>query len=329
MKPIISFALLAAIATIGAASAAATDPVGYITVNIVPGFTYIAPSLVQPNTFAGATTVTPSGGSVATFASGVPTGLDSTSVLEITSGTSEGWWSTVTASTATTVTVADAFPAGLPANTTISVRKHNTLKTFLGENAPNFATFNGVDPNDEVQVLNPLNQTVASYGWITAADLGEPQGAWWDIGASAKADDTVIEPGTSILIRRLGATGTNFTTSGSVKVTKTQVDLFTNFNWVGTPLAVGSTLDGTTLDSQLFQYDGITADYDELQILRPNQVTDAFGALDDGAGGTTFFNIGASEFAGTEPFPEGTGVVIRRYTNPSGTVTIPGTTVAP
>ena len=31
MKPITSFALLAAIASIGAASAAATDPVGYIT----------------------------------------------------------------------------------------------------------------------------------------------------------------------------------------------------------------------------------------------------------------------------------------------------------
>jgi uncharacterized protein (TIGR02597 family) len=330
MKPITSFALLAAIAaTIGAANAAATDPVGYITVNIAgPGDTYISPSLVEATTFAGATTATPSGGSVATFASGVPTGLDGTYVLEITSGASEGWWSTVTASTDTTVTVADAFPAGLPANTTISVRKHSTLRTFLGLNSPNLSNFNGVDPSDEVQVLNPSTQVVTTYAWVTAADLGQPEGAWFNLASSETANDTIIEPGSSIKIKRLGG-ALSFTTSGAVKVTKTQVDLYPNFNWVGTPLATGSTLNGMTFNSQLNQFDGISPNYDELQILRPNQVIVPFAAVDDGAGGTTMFNLADSSDAGAEPFVEGTGAIIKRIGNPASTITIPATTVAP
>lgn len=338
MKPIIPFALLGALLAVGAADAAVTDPVGYITVNIVGnGETYISPTLVEPDVFSAASSVTPSGGSVITFTptSGVPAGLNGSYVLEIKSS---GWWATVVSSDAAlgTITVNSPFPGSLPANTTVAVRKHSTLETFMGQNAPGFLTFDGINPSDEVQILNAggLPQGVDSYGYISGVDLGDPlypNGAWWDVVNSAVANNTIIEPGSAVRIKRVGATPLSFTVDGEVKTTPTQVDLFTNFNWVGTPLAAGGTLDGMTFNSQLIQFDGISPNYDELQFLRPNQGTSPFASVLDGVTPTSasMFDLVNSVFAPTEPFKEGTGVIILRIGSPMSVITLPGTTVAP
>ena len=119
MKPIIPFALLGALLAVGAADAAATDPVGYITHDIAGNVaalptgadTYLGPVLTNPVDYAGITTVDPSGLTTLTFASGVPATFDGTCYLEITSGTQEGWWSQIVSSTATTIVIADAVPA--------------------------------------------------------------------------------------------------------------------------------------------------------------------------------------------------------------------------
>lgn len=334
MKPIIPFALLGALLAVGAADAAATDPVGYITVNLVGnGETYISPTLVEPDVFAGSSTSSPSGLTTITFASGVPTGLDGSYVLEVKSS---GWWATVVSSTATSIVVNSPFPGGLPANTAISVRKHSTLLTFLGENNPGLITFDGINPSDEVQVLDAAGnpQTVTSFGYISAIDLGDPNypnGAWFNLGTSAVDNNFIIEPGTAIRVKRVGATPLSFTVDGEVKTTPTQVDLFTNFNWVGTPLATGGTLDGMTFNTQLIQFDGVSPNYDELQFLRPNQIAVPFASVLDGVTPTSasMFNLADSVFAPTEPFPEGTGVIINRIGNPASTITLPGTVVTP
>lgn len=338
MKPFIPYSLLAAAALCGVAfgQSATTTPVGYITINIAgsgtadSADTYISPTLIQPTEFAGISNVSPSGGDLISFAStSVPTGLDQTYVLEITSGAFEGWWSTVLSSTASSIQVNDSFPSGLPAGVTVSVRKHNTLGSFLGANAPGLITFDGVNDNDEVQVLDPVDQVVKTFAYVSAEDLGAPEGAWFDLTQSEVANDFVIEPGSAVKVKRVGDANLSFVMSGEVKTTKTQVDLFTSFNWVGTLLATGQTLDGMTLNSQLIQFDGVSANYDELQILRSTQIVEPFAAIDDGSGGATMFNLATSEVAGDEPFPEGTGVVILRTGNPASTITIPGTVVAP
>lgn len=330
--------ILAALAATGSAfgaDTAYTTPVGYISHTLAaaaPGAsadTYISASLTQPVEFAGSSTVSPSGGKVATLAGGVPTSFGTSYVLEITSGPSEGWWSTVTASTATTVTVNDNFPSGLPANVTISVRKHSTLSTFLGTNAPGLVTYDGVNPNDEVQVLDPVGQVVSAYAYVSGPNLSDPlypNGAWFDLLASSVANDTVIEPGTSIKIKRIGTTPATFSSVGTVKTTKTQVDVFANYNWVGNPLATGGTLNGMTFNTQLVKYDGVSANYDELQYVRASQVVQPYAAVDDG--GATMFDLTNSVPAGAEPFAEGTGVIIRRIGNPASVITIPGTVVA-
>jgi hypothetical protein len=333
MKPIIPFALLGALFAAGAASAATTTPVGYITVNLAAnGETYVSPTMVQASSFAGASTVSPSGGKVITFSGGVPTGLGSGDVLEVGSS---GWWSTVTSSTATTITVVDNFPAGLPANTSVSVRKHNTLLTFLGLNAPGLIDYDGSKANDEVQVLDPTAnpQKVATYAWVTGPNLGDPNnpnGAWFNLGTSTVDNNVVIEPGTAIRIKHVGATPLSFATSGTVKTTPTQVDVFAKFNWIGTPLATGGTLNGMNFNNQLVEYDGSSPNYDELQILGSNQVATPFAAITDGVtapNGKTMFNLATSTDGGAQTFPEGTGVVINRIGNPSSTITIPATQV--
>ncbi|MCW1913127.1 hypothetical protein OJ996_06065 [Luteolibacter sp. GHJ8] len=323
MKPITSFALLAAIAaTIGAANAAATDPVGYITTTInanVSGTpagsaTFVAPSLVAPSDFAGASTASPSGGTTITFASGVPVGLDGASMLEITSGASEGWWTTVVSSTATTITVADAFPAGLAANTSVAVRKFNTLDSVFGaNNSAGLTPFNGTTPADEIQILDPVTQAATAYIYVG--------GAWTNIVTEEPSGSAIIHPGTSVLVIHHANTALSLVTSGSVKTTKTQVDVYPSDNWLGQPNPTGGTLGTLTLAPQILTNDNVL-------LTRPDpgtgQPTDTFVAV---AG--TMYNAVTEEPSDSEPVVEGSGYVLRRLpADAASTITIPAQLIA-
>lgn len=339
MKPIYSYALLAALAAVSPALAvdATTTPVGYITHTVAGAGssagaeTYIAPTLITPSVFAGSSTVSPSGGATITFTGGVPTGLDGTYVLEITSATGEGWWSTVASSTATSVTVSDNFPASLPASVSVRVRKHATITTFLGFNNPGLVPFDGENPNDEVQVFDPVTQAAVPYAFVPAAVWGDldnyPNGVWLDVANSLPANDTIIEPGTSIRIRRVGVANLTFTSSGEVKTTKTQVDIYQGFNFVGATQAAGGTLGNSGVAPFLYQYTGEGPNYDEIQKVLLDQSTVPFGVVDDG--GPAIWDIANGAVVNSEPFDAGTGVVISRVGNPTGTITLNGSTVAP
>jgi hypothetical protein len=332
-----AYSLLAAAAACGfaAAETAYTTPVGYITHTIAPNTgssaaTYLSSSLVQPAEFAGASTVSPSGLATITFTGSVPETLGSSYVLEITEGDSEGWWSTVVSSTATSITVFDTFPAGLPANTKVSVRKHNTLGTFLGANAPGLIEFDGVNPNDEVQILNPATQVVTTVAYVPFELSGQPDG-WFDLGSSTPADGFVIEPGSAVKIKRVGNTSLSFVSTGEVKTTSTQVDIYPRFNWVGTQLAAGGTLDYMDFAAQLIPFDGVRTNSDELQFVSPAQLVTPYASLDPSFGlGVVMGNLATSEPAGNTVFPEGTGAVLKRDpATPAEVLTVPGTVVAP
>lgn len=340
MKPIIPFALLGAFFAVGAAKAASTDPVGYISHTLYGsasgGLTLISPSLIQPTTFAGVSSVTPSGGSVITFTGGVPTSLDGTYVLEISGDGNEGWWSTVSSSTATTITVTDPFPSGLPADVEITVRKHNTVQSFLGENAPGLTPFDGVAQADEVQVINSSapGQPITAIVYVPAAISTLPEDEWFDLGSSSVANDFIIEPGSSVLIKKFGAGSSTFVSSGEVKTTATQFDVFPGLNFVGSHVAVGTTLNGMGFNTQLNVFDGLNTDFDELQIIdsaAPSQPITAYAALDVSLGlGVTMGNLGTSADGGADPFAEGVGAFIKRdASKPATVITIPGSTVAP
>ncbi len=339
MKPITLFALacLTAPQALLAQTPVYTAPVGYIGHTIAgsganpSADTYLSPTLINSVEYSGTSTVTPSGGATITLPSGVPTTFNGSYVLEITSPGSEGWWSNVVSSNATSITISDNFPASLPANVRIAVRKHSTITTFLGYNSPGLISYNGVDASDEVQFFNPVAQSVITFVFVTAADWGDlgnyPNGVWLNLSSGIPENNAIIEPGTAVRIKRVGSTALTFSSSGAVKTTKTQVDIYPGFNFVGVPKAALGTLGNLNFASQLNQYDGVSPNYDELQKVAANQTATSFGAIDDG--GAVMWNIGASDYATNEPFQEGTGLLLKRVGNPSSTITLQGTVVGP
>lgn len=337
MKPY-TYALLAVAAACGVASAqtsATTTPVGYIThtINNAAGaesLTLIGPSLIQPTEFAGAATAAPTGNTI-TLAGGVPTTLNSSYVLEISNGSQEGWWSTVTSSTATSITVNDNFPAGLAADVRITVRKHNTLKSFLGSNAAGLTAFDGVAQADEVQIISAAvaGQPLTSYVYVPAAVSGEAEDSWFDLASSTNANTVVIEPGTSVLVKQFGSANKTFTSVGEVKVTKTQFDVFPGLNFVANPVAVGSTLNGLGFNTQLTTFTGENSDFDEVQVIGSTGAITAYAALDPNLGlGATVGNLSDASDAGAVVIPEGTGAIIKRdASKAAGIITLPATVV--
>jgi hypothetical protein len=342
MKPY-TYSLLAAALACGMAQGAATaytTPVGYITTpingntasNPSGAATYVSAPLVQPDVFAGATTVSPSGSNVATFSGSVPTTLDTSYVLEITSGPSEGWWTTVTSSTATSITVNDNFPAGLSAGEKISVRKHNTLLSVFGANTPGLKVVNNTNspPYDTIEVLNPLTQatTVAVY---VLAEVGVAADGWYDFVSQAPLNGFVIEPGTAVKVVRQDASGLSLVSSGTVKTTKTQVDVFPNFNWLGQTLATGGTLGSMSFYNQIVKFDNGVTSNDFISLLNPDQSSDVFVAADPTLGiGSIMANFVTAADATNEPIGGGEGYVFQRgASTPASVITIPAQTVAP
>jgi hypothetical protein len=332
MKPIIPFALLGALFAVGAAKAAVTDPVGYITHSIAGNpsanpsgaDTFIGPVLTRTVDFAGSTSASPSGLTTLTFAGGVPATLDPSSYLEITSGTSEGWWSQIVSSTATTIVISDTVPT-LTGNVQVKVRKLMTVGAFLGANAPGLATDAGTP--DEVIILDPVTQITQTVVWSVPPSTS-PAG-WVDFVSYNDASNVYLYPGTALTIRRFGASSLSFASNGDVKTGKTQVDVLLGDNLVAFPYAVGNTFNGSSIAAQL-QSD-LSANPDEVIELASSQVSTTFVASDTDSGpGVTLQMVEFVNYTeeGARVIGEGTGLVIRRPGGSSNTITFPAQVIA-
>ena len=339
MKPY-TYSLIAAALACGFAQAvetAYTTPVGYITATIAGNAaanpsgaaTYVSASLVQPTEFASAATSSPSGTTSVTFSGGVPTGLDGKYMLEITNGTQEGWWTTVVSSTATTVTVSDTFPTGLAADVQISIKKFSTVKSVFGSNSPGLNAFDGgTTQADEIQFLNPLTGVVQTVVYLPEAISGSPD-MWFDFVGGGSADDFIVYPGSAVRVVRYGATGLSLVSSGTVKTTKTQVDIFSTENWLGVPLAAGGSLGSMQFFSQLVKFDAGTTPNDFLDVLAANQVATSYVALAEELGGGYMMDFVSGLDSSATVLPEGTGFVLKRDPSQAATIlTIPAQTIS-
>lgn len=336
MKTYIPYSLILAAASAGmafGAETAYTTPVGYVTQVVAPktatsSDTYLSPTLVQPSVYAGVSTNNPSGLSAITFSGSVPTDLGQAYLVEIVTGVRAGWWSTIVSSSATSVTIQDVFPAGLAIGTKVSIRKHSTLKTFLGSNTAGLVPFDGVSPSDEVQILNPATQVVTTCAYVPSALSGLPDG-WFDLGLSASADNYIIEPGSAIKIKRISNTPISVVSSGEVKLTPTEIDVYPKFNWIGTQIGAGGTLAYMNFAAQLIPFDGVRTNSDELQFLSASQTVTPYASLDPSFGlGVVMGNLATSEPSGNIVFPSGYGAVLKRAAStPANVIIVPGTVV--
>jgi len=333
MKPI-HLSILALAAGSAFAAEVYTPVVGYIThtINAQGGEltqTIVGPSLVQPTEFAGNSVSSPSGNAIS-FAAGVPTGLEGSYVLEITSGPSEGWWSTVVSSTSDSITVNDEFPAGLASDTAVSVRKHNTIQTFLGENVANLIPFNG-EAGDEIQILNP-DQSLTPIAYVPAELTGGVEGQWYNLATAEIANDLVIEPGAAVIVKTTSSSPLSFVSVGQVKTTATQFDVHPGLTLVAQTDAAGATFNEMNLQFSLIPLnaEGSNTDYDEFQILNSDQSITPYAAVDPALlGVATLANLVDASDAGDTVLPGGTGAIIKRDSeNGPSTITIPGSLIA-
>ena len=347
MKPktIKTLVLLAAMApaSIFAQTTAKTVPVGYIshslagntTSNPFGADTYIYPTLIEGAAFAGVTTNDPSGTNALSFASGVPTGLVGTHVIEISTGSSEGWWSEVTATTATSITTADNLPTGLGVGAKITLRKLPTLRSFFANLPTGLSIVDGVnaDAPDELQRFNPLTQTASAAVYATTA-AGVAADGWYDIVTLTDVSDQPIYPGEGLKFKRYRTSGITLVSEGEVKITKTQVDIQPQYNWIGQTLAVGGTLGGMDFYNAFNKEDGDSGtapEADVLETLSAAQSANIYSAVDPSLGlGNILVDMVSLNDASNILLNEGTGFIIKRdATAPASTMTVPAQAVAP
>ncbi|OYV06790.1 MAG: hypothetical protein CFE26_04430 [Verrucomicrobiales bacterium VVV1] len=209
MKPIYSYALLAAFAAVGAASAqttATTTPVGYISLgaptgDAIPAGTdnIISIPLNKPSAYSGA--VSGSTGTTISFAGTPFTASAFTAtphVVEITSGTKKGVTGLVTANTSSVLTVASVDGTDFSGLTveTVTIRPAWTVQgLFATAVVPAGTQLLGYTGTAEgINVPTDVILEWDGTNWIDLAVTGDV------------ADNTVLHPGESFIVHNVTAT---------------------------------------------------------------------------------------------------------------------------
>ena len=250
MKPIYSYALLAAFAAVGSASAveAVTTPVGYVTQTLSPEkYNLVSLTMQNPSVASGVITAEDSA-FVAT------TGVDFTAIL--TPGTvyilelPDGTIQEISSWSATQLdTPNDLTGVVTPNTTTYVLRKADTISTVFGATNSAGLAFDADDDytnNDLVLVPNASNAFDTVYyfddgagtsGWFTAA--GDP------------ADNLVLNYADGFFVQRGSGSDITLTVDGEVKKVSTKSVLVPGFNFVGSVSPAGLTLANSGLQNSL------------------------------------------------------------------------------
>ena len=202
MKPIIPFALLGALLAVGAADAAVTDPVGYVSLGDTttgqPAIkantdVYFSIPLDRPTVFAGA--VASVSGSTINL-SGTPALGDLTTVphvVRITGGPSEGATVLINANTATSATVTVPTGQSIAGATSISIHLAWTVGTVMGTAFPSGTQLFTLPSSS---AFNPAAEGVYEWdgtNWIDTVNTGAP------------ADADVLFQSETLIVRNVSA----------------------------------------------------------------------------------------------------------------------------
>lgn len=299
------------------AQSAATDPVGFITINVGAGsaaspvLSLVSPTLLRPVEWQGAiATIT---GTAITVA-GTPWadgqfGTNGQYFVEVSSGANAGAWTDIESSTTNGLTTLDDLSAFASPATTIRIRKHTKLTDFVGVN--NSAGLQGgtnAESADEVLVYDGANATV--YFYYTGP---VPAPGWYDLSFNSAAN-VVIAPHQGVVIRRKTAGAVNFVAMGSVKTGNTMFPIRSGLNVVGTVAAKGLTLatsglyTGSTVTG--VQAASNAAAADEVTVFSPSGPTVYF--YYNGPGLTAGWYDLSFNPAGTTDIPAGASLVVNR-----------------
>jgi hypothetical protein len=213
----------------------------------------------------------------------------------------------------------------------VSVRKHNTVQSFLGENTPGIIPSDGVE-GDEIQFLNP-DQGLTPIAYFPAEVTGgDPD--WYNLATSEVANDIIILPGTAVYVKTKSNNSLTFASTGEVKTTDTQVDIYPGLNLIAQTAGAGASFNSSGLNAGLIPLNaaGDNVDFDEFQILNADQSLTPHVAADPALLGTqdfTMINLATSEESGSVTFTEGTGAFVKRdASKPASSIVLKGTVIA-
>lgn len=253
MKPLHSFAMLAAIAAVGQAFAAdaVTTPVGYTSASITPGqFNYLGLTVHQPVLSAGLITASDDESVTAgdtDFVALLGASGSATYILELEDGTIqeiESW------TNAGVLNTSDDISASATVGASYKLRKAATVSDIFGaDNSFGLTPSADAIPEeaDRILVLNASNTFTTVYYY----DDGSPDSGWYDAQGDP-AGDLVIAYPDGFYIRPLASSPSiDFVVSGEVKTTATSGVLTTGFNYVSVVAPVGLTLADTGLEAYL------------------------------------------------------------------------------
>ncbi len=250
MKPIYSYALLAAFAAVGQASAveAVTTPVGYVTETLRSGqFNLIGLTLHQTPSTAGildaksSTSVTDNDVNFTTLLT-----AGATYVLELSNGTIQE----ITSWSGSVLTTPQNISSFVTTGTTTYVlRKARTISdTFGASNSAGLQSTAEFDPGQADIVFVP-NGTGGSDQFFYSSAVGAT--GWFNAGDFSDGGNIPLVYTDGVTVLRKGA-NLPLVISGEIKKTSTTYALLGgNFNSLGAIYPVGSTLASSNLSASL------------------------------------------------------------------------------
>lgn len=227
-------AILAASLVLGAAFTASslsaqsvsTTPVGAVTTTVKAksderaGIVLQRPSLYTSKVSSVASGTITVSGTISSLGS-------ETKYVKFTSGTQIGEWFTLTASSSTTLTVAENLATlGVVANDTFEVRPFWTLASLYPAGGGLPASTDFYDPSSFVFFNNPtavgINLSTSGAYFYFVGDVDNPAG-WYDNDSLNLSNDTIINPDVSLVLRNGTAVNKSVVTVGEVPAVKNAI----------------------------------------------------------------------------------------------------------
>lgn len=300
MKPIIPFALLGAFFAVGAAKAASTTPVGYVTETLQPNrFNLVGVSL--HNTVVAAGVLDSSTGSSVTDAAvnfSTTLAAGQKYILEITNGSGQGTVQLISSWTIDTLTTPEDISGSVVNNvTTYALRKVSTVSDIFG--ATNSAGLTA-SPDGDFSIVDRILILNDGGGFDTVYYFNDGAGTegWFDAdGLDASNKPIIYSDG--FYVQRVAGAPLPLVVSGEVKTTETDGVLSSGFNYMSSVAPVSLTLGTSGLENFLSSSpDGDFSLVDNVLIPLPSGAFKTCYYFDDGAGTVGWFDADGLDASG-------------------------------
>jgi len=302
----------------------ATDPVGFLTLNVQgtggtssSALSFLGLSFTQPVSYqatlssASGTTLTDSN---ATWSDDQFNGANGQFYVELISGTGAGRMSNITATSGSghSITTADDLSSFVSAGTGYKIRKNWTIASVFGPNDESGLQGGTSSTADQILIYNPGTGLYTTYYYKT---IGIGGIGWRSLASnSTDASNSPLNPTDGIIVKRLQSSNLGFSLAGAVKLGQTSIPVASGLNILGNVYPSGTFTLGSSglVSSGLTGGTSSTADllliYDS-----PSGLYNTYYYKTIGIGGIGWRSLASnSADASNTPIPFGASILIQR-----------------